>query len=340
MSDMTTSPAHAKRGHRDHLWAPLAIAAASGLEVCATWTGIGSRSGFPVIRLPFGIASIPTDFCLMVCMEAYSAYALLIWLRASGRRSGPFAMWSGIAAIVLSLTAQVAYHVTGSAAVPPRWLVGLVSALPVIALLLAVILIHLVRLDREETAEAGRAQAEQAEVARLSAETAAWKAAWGRAVADTEAASAAARARAEAAAAGERTALQAELDALKTELEASASARADAEAKAAEALMRAEGLAKKLAAKSARVSGQKSRKGKRENAQAEDLTTEFRALDELQSDPALRQPRMGAELARRLGVSAATGRRLHAKLTAQNESGGSLTDRSADQSDERSGERS
>ena len=74
--------------------------------------------------------------------------------------------------------------------------------------------------------------------------------------------------------------------------------------------------------------------------EAEDLTTEFRALDELEKNPALRGPRMGAELGRKLGVSAATGRRLHAKLTAQDRPGQSRGERSGDQSDERSGERS
>jgi hypothetical protein len=45
------------------------------------------------------------------------------------------------------------------------------------------------------------------------------------------------------------------------------------------------------------------------------LTTEQRAANLLDADPGLRSPRMGGELARRLGVSPATGRRLHVKLT-------------------------
>jgi len=323
MAPMGTAPVHAKRGQRDHLWAPLTIAAASGLEVCATWTGIGSRSGFPVIRLPFGVARIPTDFCLMLCMEAYSAYALLIWLRGSGRRSGPFAMWSGLTAIMLSLTAQVAYHVTGNEAIP-RWLVGLVSALPVVALLLAVILIHLVRLDREETAEADRASAERAEVARLTAETAAWKAAWGQATAAVEEGRRTARAEAEAAAA-------AGLDALRVALETAQAERETAQREAAVSLTRVEALTKKLAARRP-LSDTKSLKGKRESARAEDLTIEFRALDEFEKDSSLRKPRMGAELARRLGVSPATGTRLHARLTGRHGPGDSLSERSAEQS--------
>jgi hypothetical protein len=62
------------------------------------------------------------------------------------------------------------------------------------------------------------------------------------------------------------------------------------------------------------VSAQRARKGKRPSAHAGDLSTELRALNLLTAEPALREPRMGAELARRLGVSDATGRRLHARL--------------------------
>jgi predicted GIY-YIG superfamily endonuclease len=44
------------------------------------------------------------------------------------------------------------------------------------------------------------------------------------------------------------------------------------------------------------------------------LTLEERAARLLDEDPELREPRMGGEIARRLGVSPATGRRLRAKL--------------------------
>jgi len=47
------------------------------------------------------------------------------------------------------------------------------------------------------------------------------------------------------------------------------------------------------------------------------LTSEQRAAHLMDADPELRSPRMGAELARRLNVSPATGRRLHARLSAQ-----------------------
>jgi hypothetical protein len=335
-----TTPQHAKPATRDHLWVLAVIAAACGLEVCATWTGIGSRAGFPVIRLPYGIAKIPTDFCLMVCMEAYAYYALSIWLTRPGRRSGPFAMWSGLGAMALSLVGQVAYHVTGATAIPPQWLIGFVSALPVIALFFGAILAHFVRTDREETAAAEREAAEASELARLSAEVAAWKTAWRQA-----------GAAAESAAAEELTALREQLEAAQAERDAAKGARETlraeftgaleaTRAELAEALTRAENFAQKLAAKSAQPKRSRTAQAGRKNAQADDITLEFRALDELQKDPRLRAPRMGAELGRRIGASPATGRRLHAKLTAQERPGGSLTERSADQSGERPGERS
>ena len=61
---------------------------------------------------------------------------------------------------------------------------------------------------------------------------------------------------------------------------------------------------------------------------------------ELKADPELRKPRMGGELARRLGVSPATGRRLHARLAAEGAEGEPLGKRSPLQPDMRSGERS
>ena len=105
--------------------------------------------------------------------------------------------------------------------------------------------------------------------------------------------------------------------------------------------VKAESLAAKLEAMSAqRKRKRTAQKPPAKSAQEDDLTTEMRALTEMEKDQSLRGPRMGGELARRLGVSAPTGRRLHAKLTAQDRSGESLSERSEDPSDERSGERS
>ena len=306
MATMPTAPAHAKPARRQHMWVLVLIAAACGLEVCATWTGIGARSDFPVIRLPYDIARIPTDFCLMVCMEAYAGYGLYIWLTAPGRRSGPFAMWSAVVAIVFSLTGQVAYHVTGAAAAVPPWLVGFVSALPVIALLLVAILIHLVRLDLEEEAGVKEA-ARKAEM----------------------------RAAEAAAAADERTLLRAELEAARGALEPLRAELGIVQRDLAESVTRAETLAAKLDALKPRKRAAKPSKGKREIVH-DDVTIEFRAFELLRDNPELRAPRKGAELGRRLEASTVTGYRLHKRLIVDGQLvqpfTESITDRSADQS--------
>lgn len=152
------------------------------------------------------------------------------------------------------------------------------------------------------------------------------------------------RAGAEALAADERTGLRAEVGTLRDELAARDEAakaaleslRAQLEtahADLAEALTRKEELAARIAQMTAQKKRAKAAGG---SAQAEDLTTEFRALDEMEKDPSLRGPRMGGELARRIGVSGATGRRLHARLTAHGQSAGSPGERSPDAADERS----
>lgn len=183
---------------------------------------------------------------------------------------------------------------------PPAAVVVFVSVLPVTVLMLIAVLIHLRQKDREEAAEVGERSSVQAEM----------------------------------------DVLRVQVETLMSDLATAVTARADADRRESEALTRAENLAQKLAAKSAQGKRSKSARPDRKNAQADDITLEFRALDELQKDPKLRAPRMGAELGRRIGASPATGRRLHAKLTAHGRPGEPLNERSVDQSDERSDERS
>jgi len=71
-----------------------------------------------------------------------------------------------------------------------------------------------------------------------------------------------------------------------------------------------------------------------------DLTTELRALQMLDAHPELRGEKQGAELARRLGVSAAHGRRLHARLTAEERPADPHQERTAERGDEHTDERS
>ena len=313
--DGMTAPAHAKPARADLLWVLVLIAACGLLEVWASWLQIGSVSGFPKL------GAMTTGWILPVTTEAYWTAALYAWLVApAGPRSKRFAMWSAAAVFGLSLAGQESDHLLAAAhrTVPPVGVVGFVTALPLIAVALIAVLIEVRHLDQADAEKTERSEREAAQ-----------------------------HAAAEASEADERTALRAQVDALTaeletrhgalmSELEAERIAHASAQRDLAEALTRAEKLAAKLAARNA----QQARTKKQEIAHDEDITTEFKALDELQKDPSLRAPRMGAELGRRIGVSPATGRRLHAKLTAQERDGESLGERSADQSDERSGERS
>ena len=245
------------------------------------------------------LGRMPTDWTLAVVVEAYWGYALYAWLAASpGQRSRRFAMWSAAAVFVLSLIGQAAYHLAARAhAVPSAAVVVFVTALPVVVLALIAVLVHLRHLDRAGAAEAVAATA----------------------------------------AAQELAAVRAELDAERAALQPLRDAFAEAEAGRDEAVANAEALTRKLEAVSAqRKRKRTAQKPPAKSAQEDDLTTEARALTLLDEDPSLRGPRMGGELARRLGVSPPTGRRLHAKLTAQDRSGDSLNERSADQSGERS----
>lgn len=258
----------------------------------ASWLNIGAISGFPKL------GHMTTGWILPVSTEAYWGYAVWAWLAgASGPRSRKFAMWTAAGMFVLSLGGQESAHLIAAAGNRAPWYaVVLVTALPLFAVGLIAVLVHLRQADREEAGEAERRKADAARQAAIE-----------RAEAD------------------ERTALRRELAAVREEMESITSthreelgtertAHETAQHDLAEALARAEKAEAKLAATSAQ---KKRAKGTR-NAQGGDLTTELRAIQLLDAHPELRQPRMGAELARRLGVSPATGRRLHSQLTAEN----------------------
>lgn len=107
-----------------------------------------------------------------------------------------------------------------------------------------------------------------------------------------------------------------EIEALRSDRVSGQQALENAQREAAEALTRADDLARRLADASARKKPAKAAANAR-NGTDDDLSLEMRALNLLVADPELRKPRMGGELARKLDVSPATGRRLHAKLSAQ-----------------------
>jgi hypothetical protein len=308
---------HASPGKRDHLWVLAVIAACALLEVWASWLGIGSVSGFPKL------GKMTTGWILPVTTEAYWGYAVWAWLASSpGPRSRRFAMWTAIVMFTLSLGGQEAGHLVAAAhRQAPPYVVAFVTALPLIAVGLIAILIHLRQADREEAEATARAQAE---AARLAA--------------------------AERAEADERTALRRQLSDLRAEFNRELQSVTDrrdadmidlraqfdqsvtdlgiAQQEASEAVTRANlldrRLASALAERKERAAGRKGNGAGsgRSATEAQDLSTELLALMALRENPKLCQPRQGAELARKLGVSAATGGRLHRKFT----SNGSLNE--------------
>lgn len=309
MDGMAQSPAHAKPARKNHLWVLFAIAFPAAVEVWASWVGVGSRSGFPVIRLPFGGPAFSTGFSLAVGMEAYWGYALYVWLAAgAGPRSRKFAMQSAIGAFMLSLLGQIAYHLmlAEHVAATPVIVVVFVAALPVTLLALVAFLIHLMHADGRDAEESARRAALEAE-----------------------------RTASEDAAADERTALRAELDtareasraeldALRAELETAVSARAEVEQRAAEALAKVEVLTRKLARISGRKPARKSPPKKTATSTPEatassppevqvpeDVDTQAAALEILAQEPDI----SGSALGRRLGKSERYGCMLKNQLT-------------------------
>lgn len=132
-----------------------------------------------------------------------------------------------------------------------------------------------------------------------------------------------------AAADGERSAREqaearhaAQLSDLHGELQSARHDSETARSDLAEALSRAEALTVKLTAVSAQKKRAKVPASARPGSGDGDPTNELRAVMELRANPKLLQPRMSGELARELGLSPATGRRLHGKLVAN----GALTE--------------
>lgn len=313
MSDMGTH--EQVTAPRDHLWVAVVIAACVLLEVWASWLGIGAVSGFP------RLGRMTTGWILPVATEAYWSYALWAWLAAPpGSRSRRFAMWTAAGMFALSLLGQESGHLLAASRdqAPPAYVVAFVTALPLISLALIAILVHLRQADREEVAALARA-AEQAarEAATLRAE-AERLAAIERAEADDRAWLRAELDRVTGSAEETLSALREELTGkLDAEQSARENAQQDLETarqEAAGALARAEKLDAKLAA----LSGQKPRRQPKATGAGDALEQEtnlLRAQMEIQDNPSLAAPRMGGELARRLGLGASTGRRLHRTLT-------------------------
>ncbi|MEV7809031.1 hypothetical protein AB0O28_39370 [Microbispora sp. NPDC088329] len=135
---------------------PLAfLALPAGVATWSGWVGLGEMTGFgPVKPLP-GIAdelTINSAVTLPIGVEAYAAFALSAYL-TSAPISGTtrrFAGWSALAALVLGMFGQVAYHLLASTGrdSAPWWITTLVSCLPVLVLGAGAALAHMLHRDR------------------------------------------------------------------------------------------------------------------------------------------------------------------------------------------------
>ena len=300
---MTDMPEHAKPAQRDRLLPALVLIVACGLlEVWASWLTIASVSGFPKL------GRMTTGWILPVTTEAYWTVALYAWIvDPVGPRSRRFAMWTAIIIFALSLTGQEGGHLVAATGRPaPALVVGLVTALPLIAIGLGAVLIHLRHLDREaaEAAERARVTAERqdaierAEADERTALRAELEALGGRLAAAETAREDAARLAAETASAAEAlTALRAEYDEAVRSLSERETARQDAEQRAARAEAKTASLARKMeprsGAKNSRTKGRRA-----VPARANDVDARTEALRILDAEPDI----TGKELGERLGM--------------------------------------
>jgi hypothetical protein len=142
-------------------WPLIVIGAAAGASTWSGWVGLGSLTGFGVVK-PFpGIAdnvALNTAITLPIGVEAYAIYALYVATsseRLTDRARG-FAWASSGAALALGMFGQAAYHLmaAGGIASAPPWVVVAVSCLPVLVLGAASLLWHLAGEGATDTAQA------------------------------------------------------------------------------------------------------------------------------------------------------------------------------------------
>ncbi len=170
-------------------WPLLVLAAPAAVAVWSGWVGIGQLTGFGQIHPLPGIwdsLRLDTAVALPVGVEAYAAFALRVWLTSSpavSDRTRRFARRSAIAALILGMAGQVAYHLLAQAGVTraPWQVTTAVACLPVLVLGMGSALAHLLRSDAAAAAvapipgqpawqcSAGRAGDREYDVRRLSA---------------------------------------------------------------------------------------------------------------------------------------------------------------------------
>jgi hypothetical protein len=134
---------------RVRIWPLWILYVSAFVAVWSGWVGLGSMTGFGEIQPLPGIAdgfTINSAIALPIGVEAYSAYAMYVWLsgKAATRAIG-FAKVSSIVALCIGGLGQVAYHVLAAAGVEtaPWWVTAFISTVPVVVVGMAAALAHL-----------------------------------------------------------------------------------------------------------------------------------------------------------------------------------------------------
>lgn len=130
-------------------WPVLLLALPAFVAIWSGWVGLGSLTGFGMVRPLPGIAdwfAINTAITLPIGVETYAAYALRVWLSgAVPSQARRFAKWSALGSLALGALGQIAYHLMSAAGVThaPWWITTVVSCLPVAVLGMGAALTHL-----------------------------------------------------------------------------------------------------------------------------------------------------------------------------------------------------
>src|SRR5690554_6125108 len=92
---------------RRNTWLLYVIAFPATIAIWGGWVSLEKLCGFGPVSLLPGIADvvIDTSIALPIGMEAYSAYALYVWLSSQGLGTGTrrYAKWSALGALVLEI---------------------------------------------------------------------------------------------------------------------------------------------------------------------------------------------------------------------------------------------
>jgi hypothetical protein len=136
-------------------WPVLVVGLGAFIAIWAGWVELGRLTGFGIVHPLPGIwdsFKLNTAIVLPLGMDAYAAFALKVWLTPGiPHRARRFARWSTVAALLVGMAGQVAYHLMAAQnmTTAPWQITTAVSCLPVIVLGLASALAHLVRADND-----------------------------------------------------------------------------------------------------------------------------------------------------------------------------------------------